>query len=325
VAIPKPIPHTHTVTTALTEAEENRRRRDYIVYPIIPRQEITLIGGSPRVGTTSLLIQMAGDFMAGRPVLGFPCYTRPSCVIVANHTKGVMHRIAHRTGTAYDDLDIRISGLTDNKKQSFQELVKTEKKRNPNLEVIFLDGFHRLFRGNRSDYDTGTEGTDAIQCTLETFDVTLVTVSRATKRTADNDATPAIERVYGSIGVTERIGTFISMERVSLNRTDANRRIVIETQDQPILQDWQFTQSGILVPKDQISSAERQASTKDDAEDLIFSHDDGTEWTSGELAQLISDCCEVCTRQAQRYVEDWMETGKIQSPRRGVYRLPTKQ
>lgn len=308
-----------------TEAELNRRRRDYIVYPIIPRNEITLISGSPRTGVTTLLTQIQDDFHNGKPVLSFAPFTAPSCFVVADHTRGTVQRICRRIGAEIDELNVMVTGLR-NKMPTFPDLCKKIKKDYPDTEVVFLDGYHRLIPGNRKDYDVGTQGTDLVQRTLEDFELTLVAAGRGSKLTADNIESSPLERFYGSIGTTERIATFISLERTDISHRDRHRTICVLTQDCPIWQDWEFTTTGMLVPR--AEAVEENSMPSDSfgtAESVVFTWPTGSEFTAAELYDVIREVVDVTDRSCKRYISQWLNEGKLRKVGHGRYLIPRGQ
>lgn len=256
-------------------AEYARRRKDYAVYPIIPRREITLISGSPRVGTTTLLTMIADSYRSGNTVLGYPAYPAAGGsshgMICYSHARGVLQRICAAMGVLTDELNLTVMGIKgserDKDKNTFAQIVKRMKGKNPELEVIFLDGFHRLFRGNRKDYDAGADGTDSVQEVLEEENLTLVAAGRSVKLNSENMEASAIERFYGSISTTERIATFISMERLHhTSRDNPKRTITVETQGKPVVQQWEFTNNGLLVPE---SEAGRENGRREPFADFV--------------------------------------------------------
>ena len=232
------------------------------------------------------------NFRSGKTVLGFPSYAAPGGMshgmICYTHTKGAMQRICSAMGVLTSELNLIVMGIKggerDKDKNTFAQIIKRVKGRNPELEVLFLDGYHRLFRGNRKDYDAGADGTDSVQEVLEEENITLVAVGRSVKVNADNmDASP-MERFYGSISTTERIGTFISMERMHHSvRENPKRVITIETQNKPVVQNWEFTNNGLLVPETQAASENRSRDVYGDFETVIMARGEGEVVSSEEM------------------------------------------
>lgn len=308
--------------------EHERRRKNYAVYPIIPRREITLISGSPRVGTTTLLAMICDSFRSGRPVLGFPSYPPPDIqshsLICYTHTKGVFQRVCAALGILTSELNLAVMGIRggerDKDKNTFLQIVKRLKNKNPALEVIFLDGYHRLFRGNRKDYDAGADGTDSVQEVLEDENLTLVAVGRSVKVNADNmDASPR-ERFYGSVSTTERVATFISMERVHhSSRENPKRIITVETQNRPVVQNWEFTNNGLLVPEADAGYENRARDAFADFETVVMARGAGGTVTStemNELAMELNISLPTIARYRNRLIERGMLVGKY-----GTYRV----
>jgi hypothetical protein len=308
------------------DAEHARRRKDYAVYPIIPRREITLISGSPRVGTTTLLTMICDNFRSGKPVLGYPSYVSPGGdshgMICYTHTKGTMQRIATAMGILTSELNLTVMGIRNSErerdKNTFGQIVKKIKSRNPAIEVIFLDGYHRLFRGNRKDYDAGADGTDSVQEVLEDENLTLVAVGRSVKVNADNIEASAMERFYGSVSTTERIGTFISMERMHhTSRENPKRVITIETQGRPQVQNWEFTNTGLLVLESEAGSENRSRDVYGDFEMVIMARGEGEKVSSEELNGIGRELG-IATATVARYRNRMIERGMLEG-RYGEY------
>src|SRR5579872_3584881 len=146
-------PSAAALDLGIDDAEHARRRKEYAVYPIIPRREITLIGGSPHVGTTTLLMMMCNNYQNGKTVLGHTAYSSPgsATLLCHSHSKGVIQRIASRLGIVSSEMNLVVMGIRaedrDRDKNTFAQIVRRLRKQNKNLDIIFLDGYHRLFRG----------------------------------------------------------------------------------------------------------------------------------------------------------------------------------
>lgn len=312
------------------EAESIRRRKEYAVYPIIPKREITLIGGSPKVGTTTLLTMMCDCYRSGKSVLGFPSYSTPGCasLLCLTHSKGVVQRIAAQMGVLTAELNLTVMGIEANERErdrnTLAMIVKRLKKSNPALEVLFLDGYHRLFRGNRKDYDAGADGTDSVQEVLEAENLTLVAVGRSVKLNAENMEASPMERFYGSVSTTERIATFISMERLHHTSRDNPKRIItVETQGKPSIQSWEFTNTGLLVPESEATSENRVHEAFESFETMVMARGEGEAMTSEEMNEL-GEYLGISKATVARYRNRMIEQGMLEGGY-GEYRVRSER
>ncbi len=265
-------------------------------------------------------------YRSGKPVLGYPSYAKVGGMshgtICYSHARGVLQRICAAMGVLTAELNLTVMGIKgserDRDKNTFSQIVKRMKDKNPELEIIFLDGFHRLFRGNRKDYDAGADGTDSVQEVLEDEDVTLVAAGRSVKLNSENMEASAIERFYGSISTTERIATFISMERLHhTSRDNPKRTITVETQGKPVVQQWEFTNNGLLVLETEAGRENGRREPFADFESVVMARGSGGKVSSEEMNGIGRELG-VATATVARYRNRMIERGMLEG-RYGEY------
>lgn len=298
----------------------------FVVDSIFPRSEIHLVGGPSHSGKTTLVLhQIIARFQRGLDVFGHASHPAPYAFVACERPLTQLHLTLSRIGidpdtfpgiSLLDDFDSRDSGG-----RLFDDVLAMAQARYDGLQVLFVDGIHRLCPGKATDMKDVTDFLCYATRRLQQTGITLIGIGHAAKTKGDERFGNPRERFLGSSSWSTASGTMIIVERPD-DILNPKRTVMIlppNAKDQVI--HYALDEKGLF----QLDG--EQPDRFDDFATIVSLHEKGTEFTARELLEIAAGISDktLVRRTIERYIQRLVEDGRLEKSSWGRYRVPTLQ
>lgn len=305
---------------------------EYIIYPLLPRRKGSIIiGGASEGGKTTLALGMASSITDGLPVLGFPSYRACVDYVTIAHSKELVESIAKRanvTNVAIHDFDIdRATNGSGTGKSLFESICIGAKQRNPEVEVLFIEGLQSLLiSGSINHHGPVAKLMREIENTQEKYSVAFVSMDRSAKPSDRTRSIRAIERFMGNQAWTQRATAFLSIDHMNPScPTDPFREIsIVSSLCANSTQPWKFTDDGRLIPAPEALADANYFNQRWQQFEGLLAEYEGQEMTFGELFEL-ADLFSISVSALQNHLGGLKSAGRLERVGHGKYRICRKQ
>lgn len=322
MSIPRPAP---SVPAAIDEAEHDRRRRNYAIYPIVRRRAVSLIGGANGNGSgkNMLFAQLLAKWKLQPDTFGYPNYPLPFAVVCCLQMEDDFRSLAANAGL--DDTIPIIAAYKSNKPVSFREICLEARKLNPKVKVLWLDSIHELLPPTVSviSYGPVSKLMNEVRRLLVEMDLTLI-ASGANSKPKPHRVKP-IDLFLGSGAWVDNCSCFIGIEYTSEDDADPHRRVTITSREAHSVHHLEFSKSGLLV------ESHRQLDEENGLRErlsilicLIEAHPDGAILSRAQIVEMASTVG-IEPWSCDRYLAILKSEGRLRSAGFGKYTVPFNQ
>jgi RecA-family ATPase len=187
-------------------------KTEWLIENILPTREIHLVGGPSGAGKTTWLLQTILAWADGQDVFGHKSHPLPYFYVSCDRSRESMLRTFQRCGVDPAKLP-HISGL-DERLFSPKSILERARKLNPDVRVLFIEGFAMFAPSGRLAYDyvqVATFFTDLTRmCQRE--DLTLTGVVHSSKMREGERYLNPRQRIHGSVAWAAFTETIILVE-----------------------------------------------------------------------------------------------------------------
>ena len=153
-------------------------QREWLIDGIIPKKTINFIAGDKGIGKTLLTLQMAACLMDGKPFLGRKTeHSRVLFVERDEPMEGINEKVMRQKYNNLQDLEMYTGELqVDRSSGKLEGLIRYKKP-----DVLFLDSFRMLHRGNENDSTDMGKVMDCLRKATEELGITVVCIHHLTR------------------------------------------------------------------------------------------------------------------------------------------------
>ena len=323
----KPQPHPVTTSSIPPQAPSKPPAPDsdapteYIVDPILPKHEIHLVGGPSHAGKTTLVMQTIAAWSKGKDVFGHESHPAPYCYLACECTGVTVRSTLNRLEIPPEDFTFA-SLIDETESTEFDAALQVARRTKPDLEVLFIDGIHRLCNGKSNDDHAVGNFLATINRRLVTDNLTIIGIGNSTKVKGDDHFLNPRERFRGSGAWGTGTRTMIIVERA---RTDDLRNLarvvmIIPSNAPDQVLNYTLNARGIFTPN--IEELDRY----EEFMSMIVCREPGEELTRAELLEIASYIGDggLPDRTMARYVDRMIEETRLERAQWGRYRLPLR-
>lgn len=199
----------------------------YIIDPILPARELSIIAGPSGCGKSTWMIQHAHHISQGVPILNYPCrpveWVHVSCDRSAEGMERTLDRIAlpvdRKRFFSLNDIPSQISGVRAN----IEDIIRWS-----DCDLIFIEAFSLLMptgKQHRMYQDTGS-WLWSIGNACQKYNRTIVGTAHTPKMRDGDQILDKRQRVLGSVAFAAMVETIFVIERESHDELSNNRRLL---------------------------------------------------------------------------------------------------
>jgi hypothetical protein len=288
----------------------------YIISPIMPTEEVHLIGGPSGAGKTTFLFQMIEDWAQSQPVLGYESHPRPFLYIPCDRSEASTARTIERIGCkvpipVFSLVDHNVPCTIDNISKVSREQLKV--KSDAQI-VLFIDAFGTLVPGGKiNDYATVGSWLREVNRKCKREHMTIIGLGHSTKTKEGETFNNPRQRFLGSVAWGGFVDTMIFIEPENAeDPTDTSRRIfVLPRNSAELSMRYHFSSNGRLVSSD------------DECDSFILESKlktipAGSEVESSTLQEW-GEASGLSRRSVFNWIKQAISDGKLSKVRHGVY------
>lgn len=288
--------------------------RAYIINDILPINEVHLIAGSSGSGKTTLAWQIIEAIKLGKPIFDHPTFPQNMAYIACDRKLQSIIDTKHRAGITVDIPTW--SAVSHNISRDYQAISTFAKQHVPDLQLLWIDGFSRLCpKGDINDYQTVSDFLVGVTrgCTNG---FTIIGLAHDAKQRKGHEYTMARERIIGSAAWGGFSDTIIHIAHTDPENTaDTRRTINLLPRNAPDEILTYSMSSGRLLPADL---------TQESVEVFLLweaiKAKQQLMWRTGEILEVAATI-KVPMRTAERYIVKLIDEGKMESVRKGMYKI----
>jgi len=288
---------------------------EYIVDPILPRRKLHMLAGPSGGGKTTLLFEFLKCWTKGEPVWGFASNPLPWAYIALDR---YYDEIGNRCEAAgLNPRDLPIDCLLE-KQVTLQDIIT----KHPEARVLIIEGILLLMQGHVNDYQEVGHFLRYVLNLCEEHDVTIIGTPHATKTKTGEGFTHSRHKVLGSVSWGAYSSTLMFIDNKNPgDPKDPFRKLEILPRVGPAVElEFMFDEVGRLVPTSVIDAGGIQVSPDVEVR-LLRCLPLGKEIETAKIVDY-GKSLEVSESTVRRYLNQWVDTGIINSPRRGLWLRP---
>jgi hypothetical protein len=300
---------------------ETKPKPSFIVDQILPKFETHLVGGPSHSGKTTLMFQTIERWRTGKDVFGHESYPAPFCYLACECSSGTVKSTLSRVGIDPETFPFA-SIIEYSDVNNFDAAYALASQIEPKLEVLFIDGIHRICGGKSNDDQAVGNFLAAVNRQLADLELTVIGVGNSTKVKGDEKFLNPRERFRGSGAWGTGTRTMIVVERARNDELRDPKRtvMVIPTNAPDQVLSYSLDAHGLFQPDIE------EPTRFDEFAEMITCREPGDEITRQELLEIASYVGDegIPERTVNRYIERMVEEGRLKKAQWGRYALPLK-
>lgn len=293
--------------------------REYLIDPILPCNEIHLIGGPSGAGKTTWLFQMLCDWQAGKAILGFESHPCAWKYLSADRSMATTQETLRRVNAKVFDDQIH-SLIETHSEVSVDSVLRWCDKHFKGGGLLILDGFLSLTPGGRiNDYDTVKGFLTNFRNEMAKRHITVLGSVHSTKVRENDLILNPRQRVAGTVAWAGFSETIFIIEPASYKKEEESHHRILHILPRNAAEfqlRLQFDGRGILVEQAaDVENTVMLAKLLKLAPGTALSSETLQEWGKAEG---------ISRRSIFRWIDEAMRAGQLERVSKGQYRVPFK-
>src|SRR5208337_170567 len=293
----------------------------FIVDQILPKFETHLVGGPSHAGKTTLMLQTIDRWRHGKDVFGHESYPAPFCYLACECSSGTVQSTLHRVGINPKTFQF-VSTIEHDDINTFHAACNLARKTVPNVEVLFIDGIHRICGGKTNDDQIVGNFLAGVNKELDEMNLTVIGIGNSTKVKGDEKFLNPRERFRGSGAWGTGTRTMIMVERAKSDELrDPKRTVMVIPSNAPDqVLNYSLDSHGLFQPDVE------EPSRYDEFAESIVCRGEGEEVTRQEMLEQASYIGPegIKERSVNLYIKQMVDEGRLERAQWGRYRIPLK-